>query len=1415
MIKFNSITHRVIVINSIAVVVFSLLIIPILVKKESKIIIDSAYDQIELLAHVEAQDVSDNIAEVAKVTSKQAHHFYSMARLGKKKRSTANRVLWKTVTNNELISSSWTFMYPNAFDGKDNEYTNGQYGESGAYSGFCTTHDDVVLETVPVPNFDKTQWFEKLKKLDKPLVHDSHNFRDETGETGHFVAVSCPIYLNDDIVGYVANVVDSLKLSISLSSNFFYKGDYACLISSDGYYATHPLGTKAGAPIDDFLRTPEVREAIANKAIFRTKHFSEYLQQEVFDVLIPVDFPQTESHWFIQVSVPSSYFTSQISNFRNQLILLATFLVSLVFVLMILILYFAIRPIRRISNNIQNLTLDGVDNAVQEDVRRADEIGMLSRSYNSLLSSMIARDRLDKELRESEEQLSVMLNSIGDGIIAVDLNRKVIMMNPVAEELTACSLVDVKGVSLDEVFDIINAETGKAVSNPVDYVLRTGDSKELEVNSELIASGNDRYHIAGGASPIRDANNYVAGVILSFRDVTDKYKARAEVIKAQNITQTALAISNSGTWYMDASIDINRIYLDENIIRIQGELLDEGVNYVSLEYWGNNVCEGDPVAGPLILEETQGVMEDPDMFFWENEMQYKRPADNRVIWIRIIAKITRDEAGQVLLISGITQDVTDQKRTQLEMEKNSILSETALVLTKSGFWQIDYNDPQYFKASRKVVEMLGMPPGKDKYSFDDDWYVGLCRADEQVAIRVMEAYKLAVDGDEGFDVTYQFIKPNDGETIWVRSTGKLVKDSHGNNLYMYGVNQDITEQKTVESELIKEKLFSEKLVNSTPTGVYIHNFKTKQNTFINKQYSELLGYTFDERMEMSSSEFLTRFHPDDLRSVIDHFSILIKDKVAHSLEYRIKHKDGHYLWCMSYDSPFEYSDEGEVVSMIGAFVDITEVKEMQMGLEKAKEEAEAANVAKSAFLANMSHEIRTPMNSIIGFSEILSKRIHSETEKDYLSSIKSSGKTLLDLINGILDFSKIEAGKFDLTLAPTKLRDSINEVVALFKLNAKKQGIDLNVDISPELPPYVILDELRLKQVLINLVGNAMKFTAKGSVSVGLKVSNIKDDKLSLTFSVADTGIGISEKEHKTIFGAFMQQEKQDNRKYGGTGLGLSISNSIVNLMGAQIQIDSKEGEGSTFYFTLNNIDVSSEVILVEEERVNLDHVIFNDVKVLVVDDVESNRKLLLEILADRGMMFSEADNGKDALAIAKKEKPDLILLDHRMPEMCGCEVLKQIREDAELESTHVIMITASYVKDDPEMWCKERMDACLYKPIDECVLIQQMMDLLPYENRNDTAVEECSVDALLSIFDNEEMVTLVTDACQDEIVSFQTRHSTKNSEKLAQSLIELGEQQSNADLSRIGEEMKKAVDSFNIEKVNLIVGAFVDDVDG
>jgi PAS domain S-box-containing protein len=568
--------------------------------------------------------------------------------------------------------------------------------------------------------------------------------------------------------------------------------------------------------------------------------------------------------------------------------------------------------------------------------------------------------------------------------------------------------------------------------------------------------------------------------------------------------------------------------------------------------------------------------------------------------------------------------------------------------------------------------------------------------------------------EKGF-VINQSLTMKDGKPTDVLFNGSVYRDEQGIVLGAVVVARDVTKQNLLEKSLTEYKHF----FNESTDFVCIINLEGNFEV-INKNFETVLGYS---EQELLSHTLMTFLHPEDIESTLQEISNIQKGDMAIVFANRYRKKDGTFIW-IDWKSNFNpisrkiYATGRDITEQKRIKVELLEAKvfaELATGIaEVAQKKAEIATKSKQQFLSNMSHEIRTPLNSIIGFTKVVLKTDLSDKQKEYLTAIKMSGDTLIVLINDILDLAKVDAGKMTFERTPFKLSSSISAMLHIFETKIQEKNLVLVKEYDDNIPNVLVGDPIRLHQIILNLVSNAVKFTSKGRIAISVKLLKEEGVKIWVEFAVADSGIGIQKDKMESIFENFQQASSDTTRLYGGTGLGLAISKQLVESQGGSISVENNDDNGATFSFILSflktdeDAEVATEIIELDKELKNI--------KVLVVEDMPLNQLLMKTILDDFGFERDIADNGKIAIEKLKMKSYDIILMDLQMPEINGFEATEYIRKTLKF-NIPIIALTADVTTVDVAKCKAVGMNDYVTKPVDERLLYSKIIGLVKKAN--------------------------------------------------------------------------------------------------
>ncbi len=955
----------------------------------------------------------------------------------------------------------------------------------------------------------------------------------------------------------------------------------------------------------------------------------------------------------------------------------------------------------------------------------------------------VIRDITDRKKAEAEiSQLSLVASKTNNGVVITDADGITVWVNDAFTHITGYQLEEVKGKKLGRILQGKNTDPAHIIK------IREGLASKKPFTQEILnyhKSGHS-YWLSLNITPVFDENNYIVQYIGIETDITDR-KVAEEKIRANQQQFNSIISNMRGVAYRcSPTSDYKMMFISDEIERLTGFPAEDFINnkkrcFASIIY-------------PDDLEKVNLAVADGVSRRESFEIQYRiLKSDGSYLYVEEKGSAVYDSAGDPLWLDGVILNITDSKMAEMELiEIKELLVRTSTV-ARVGSWEIDL-------VSKKIVwtnitkEIHGLEPD---YEPDAERIIEFYKAGG-VWKEVNEAINRAIESGERQEVELTIIT-NKGQKKWVRIIGQA-EFIDTQCVRLYGTIQDIDATKKAEHLIVRQNKFRQLIAkissefvksNYATTHEVINQTLQACGQFFNVdrcflfQVSPEMTFsnTHDWRTEGAASMQhrvqgvpLSKF-PWFAAKLSEQNTFIIPDvrlvppeaeaekqewmsqqmKSVLFVRFDINNQPAGVLGLCTHDTEVDWDEDQ--VSGLGVIANIISdglaKDELEMGLIEAKDKAEKANRAKSEFLANMSHEIRTPLNSILGFSEILLQQAHEPQAINQLTTIQRNGHTLLNLINDLLDLAKIEAGQLNLHPEPVDMQVLVEEVHKMFFPLTSQKNLDILLEWPPTFPKSVIIDDVRLKQMLINLVGNAVKFTHEGHIRIRstFEYDKTKTGVGQLSIAVEDTGMGISKQDLKSIFESFRQGAEQSIRHYGGTGLGLSITRRLARLMNGEISVDSTLGKGSVFTISVADVPFletsqSSNFAPSTDESLR-----FKEATVLVVDDVATNRDLISAYLADHPIKLLMGTNGHEAISLAQQHQPDLILMDFRMPEMDGREAARIIRSLETCKNIPIVAFTASILLHEK---VNNDFSGILGKPVQRNSLFEELKKYLVFE---------------------------------------------------------------------------------------------------
>ncbi|MBL3656791.1 hybrid sensor histidine kinase/response regulator [Fulvivirga sediminis] len=672
-------------------------------------------------------------------------------------------------------------------------------------------------------------------------------------------------------------------------------------------------------------------------------------------------------------------------------------------------------------------------------------------------------------------------------------------------------------------------------------------------------------------------------------------------------------------------------------------------------------------------------------------------------WIMLRGIVSEvDSSNSPSIITGIFSDISDIKKAELDINKSNLRLKTTIARLNNGVLLEDENR-KIIITNQKFCDIFHIPVQPELLTGSDcsqsaEQVKHLFTQPEQFAKRIEE---LLFNKEP---VVAEVLEMVDGRILERDFLPVILDNEYIGHLWNY---RDITNSELSRKILSANEEKYRSIIDNMKLGLLeVDNEERILNA--NQCFCDITGYSLDELKGSVASGYLLKEKNIDVMREVNEAR---KHGISNMYEIQIKDKAGKIKWLLISGAPL-YNPEGHQTGSIGIHLDISAQKKLESELREAKLMAEESVKAKEIFLANMSHEIRTPMNAILGMSNLLKKTSLNQEQKNYLKAISTSGENLLVIINDILDLSKIESGKLKTEAVNFNLRESLEQLEKMFMYKAQEKGLLYHICYSLDMPENLIGDPYRINQILINLVGNAIKFTDKGKVTVSVTFYKNNADQYDVKFKVSDTGIGMDDEYKKRLFENFSQEDPGITRKYGGTGLGLAISRRLTELMNGSLEIESTKGEGTSISFTIPLRVGTKKAPETIELQTNEAKKPLAGLKVLLVEDNEFNRLLATTILSNHGASVTEASHGLEATKKAQNDYYDVILMDIQMPVMNGYDASIYIRQNIN-QKIPIIAQTANAVKGEDKKCLKAGMNDYISKPFEEQKLINKILKVI------------------------------------------------------------------------------------------------------
>jgi PAS domain S-box-containing protein len=907
-------------------------------------------------------------------------------------------------------------------------------------------------------------------------------------------------------------------------------------------------------------------------------------------------------------------------------------------------------------------------------------LGLLIWSGQRLFRS---QQKQKMQLEAKSDLLQTTLASIGDGVITTDCKGNITDVNEVAEIILGVSKASVLNGSVDDQLRLVNARTREPIVNPCFEAMKSKRRSAFSKEVVLIRPDGREIPVEDSASPIVDAEGSVSGCILILRDVTERRGFEHQLLESENTFRTLFDLAPIGI--ANAATDGTLIRVNEQFCRIvdmtQEELASRPLSDISHpedvdHYLALNLA--------MLHGESDG---------FTLEQRYQNP-HGQVTWVAVTARLLRSADGRPSSIIAAVIDISDRRRAEemrIRMEAIVNAANDAIISKDIEGTITSWNAAAemlfgYSEREMKGRSIFSMIPNEG------------IEEERQMLSKLKQGDSIAPYRTKR--------RHRDGRLIDVLLSVSALYDADGKPIGVSTIAKDLTSELLAAAELNESEQRFKALADNMSQLAWMADNRG-QVYWYNQRWYEYTGTNLEEMKRTGLQQVL---HPDHVNRVLRNLEYCWNSGKPWEDTFPIRGKDGAYRWFLSRALPIR-DQQDKVSNWFGSNTDITELVEQEESLRRARTAAENANRTRGEFLANMSHEIRTPMTAILGHADILADHLANPDDLQSVETIRRNGKFLLQVINDILDLSKIDSGKLQIERVRVSASDILREIHSLLDVRAAEKGISLDIYFDGKIPRTIETDPVRLRQILVNLIGNAVKFTDEGGVVVTCRHLAHRN---ALEIEIKDSGIGISATDMKKLFQPFVQADTSSTRAFEGTGLGLAISKRLAQALGGDISVASTPGQGSVFTVLTHVGSIADDEMLAEIEPAILqshEHMLAGiDGVVLVVDDRRDIRFIAQNFIEKAGGTVVTATNGEEAIARLTGDEAqgslgvDIVLMDMQMPIMDGYTAARKLRELGFRKP--IIALTANAMKEDRQRCLDSGCDDYATKPLEGPALV-------------------------------------------------------------------------------------------------------------